>query len=137
MASMLTIDYGTAVDFYAFSDANSRNFIDFIPSGQQQDNKRYNMPGVDGNFLIRGGYRGSTIVCIVRYKGALATIENQWNADRNNFATNPCSITDGVVTFPRCTLNDSAAERITGDMASGQSGNIWYNVRYSFTSEEL
>ncbi len=137
MASMLTIDYGTAVDFYAYSDNNSRNFIDFIPSGQMQDNKRFSIPGVDGNFLTRGGYRGSQIVCIVRYKGALATIEQQWADDRDNFATNPCSITDGVLTFPRCTLNDSAAERITPDMASGQSGNIWYNVRYSFLNEEL
>jgi hypothetical protein len=136
MGSLMTIDYGTPVNFYAFSDGNSRNFIDFIPTGRAQDNKRYNVPGVDGNFLIRAGYRGEQVVCVVRYKGAPATIEAQWKADRDNFAVNPCSLTDNVILFPRCTLNDGSGERITGDMASGQSGNIWYNVRYSFTSEE-
>ena len=137
MAIMLTIDYGTPVNFYHYSDDNSRNFIDFIPFGQRQDIKRYNIPGVDGNWVIRGGYRGSDLICIVRYKGTPSEIEQQWNADRNNFAVNPCSITDTILTYNRCTLKDSSARRITGDMASGQSGKIWYNVIYEFDVEEL
>lgn len=126
------------VNYYAFSDTDTRYFIDTIPSGNIQDNKRFSIPGINGNFVIRSGFRGLQVQLIVRYKGTLQVTNSAWQSDREAFAQYSCSVTDGnKFLYSRCTLRPDSGQRITEEMATGQSGNIWFDVRYVFDVEEL
>ena len=141
MSKIVTVAWndGSAqsVSFDSFDTGSTRNFIDFIPSGNVQDNKRFSMPGVDGNFLIRGGFRGLSVAVVVRYKGALANCTAAWKADREAFAAYSCAVNDGQTYYTRCTLRSDSGQRISGEKASGSSGNAFFDVRWVFDVEEL
>jgi hypothetical protein len=126
------------VNYYDFSDDNVRNFIDSVPSGNVQDIKRRSISGVEGNFLIRGGFRGLQVELIVRYKGTLQECNDAWKADREAFAKYNCRLGDAIkFDYTRCTLRSDSAKRITEEKASGATGDIWFDVRYVFDVEEL
>jgi hypothetical protein len=127
-----------SVLFYGFDDvaSQSRFFIDYIPSGSTHDIGRFNAVGVDGNFLTRKGFRGSTVELIVRYRGNIDAIALLWQADRENFAKYSCAITDTVVPYTRCTLRANSGSRTTEELAVGATGNIFYDVRFLFDVEE-
>ena len=125
-----------SVTFDSFEDGSTRNFIDFIPSGNVQDIKRFNSPGVDGNYVIRGGFRGNTVAVVVRYKNTLANCTAAWKADREAFAKYSCAVDDGQTYYTRCTLRGDSAQRISGEKASGSSGKAFFDVRFVFDVEE-
>ena len=122
----------TTTNFYAFSDANARSFIDCSPQGNVQDIKRFSIPGVDGNLLIRGGFRGAQIALTVRYKGTRTNAIGYYKTDRELFAKYNCIVNDGTQTWSRCTLRADGAQRITPE----HSG-CFFDVRYIFDVEEL
>ena len=125
------------VAFSSFADGDIRNFVDFIPSGNIQDIRRFNTPGVDGNFLIRAGFRGAQLEVNVRYKDTLANCTAAWKADREAFAKYSTAINDGQSYFTRCTLRNNSATRSSGEKASGSSGKAFFDVQYIFDIEEL
>ena len=143
MGVLLAIQYTNSTpatvttNFYAFSDGNVRTLIDSIGSGATYDIKRRSISGVDGNFIIRGGYRGEPVVATVRYKGTLSAANAAWKTDRDAFGKYNCAIGDAVrFDYTRCTLQNGSGQRLTEEMASGASGNIWFDVRYVFQIEE-
>ena len=149
MSKIVTVTWndGSAqeVTFDSFEDGSTRNFIDFVPSGNVQDNKRFSMPGVDGNFLIRGGFRGLSVAVLVRYKDTLANCTAKWKADREAFAKYSCAVDDGQTYYTRCTLRSDSAQRTTGEKASGNVGygdlsdehHAFFDVRYVWDVDEL
>ncbi len=141
MSKIVTVAWndGSAqsVSFDSFDTGSTRNFIDFVPSGNIQDNKRFSMPGLDGNFLIRGGFRGLSVAVMVRYKGTLSACTAAWKADREAFAKYSCAVNDGQTYYTRCTLRSDSAQRTTGEKASGSSGNAFFDVRFVWDVEEL
>jgi len=131
-------DAVNTVNFYDFADGNGRSFVDSIPSGNIQDNKRFSIPGVDGNFLIRSGFRGLQVSLKVRYRGSLSDASAAWESDREAFAKYNCALGDAVkFTYNRTTLRSNASSRITEELASGASGLVWFDVLYIFDVEEL
>jgi len=138
MARIVTIGWndGSAkeITFDAFGTAASeRFFLDFIPSGDVYDNRRYNIPGVDGNFLIRAGFRGRTVAVTVRYQATLlTTCTANWKADREAFARYSCAVDDGQTYYTRCTLRPDSGQR-----ASGEKNGALFDVRYVWDVEEL
>jgi hypothetical protein len=133
-----TSDLGLqTVSFYDFSDNNTRSFIDYIPFGNVEDNKRFHAPGWNGSALIRGGFIGAQLVLEVRYKDDLTSANSTWRSDREAFAKYSCKITDGDSLYKRCTLRPGSGERTTSEKASGVSGKGFFNVRYVFDIEEL
>ena len=124
------------VQFVPFASDTIRSFLDLIPSGNVQDNKRFSIPGVDGNFLMRGGFRGHSLDLRVRYKGALSACASAWQSDRQAFAKYSCTVDDGSSTFTRCTLRSDSGQRTTPERASGASGDAFFDVRYVFDVEE-
>lgn len=138
MARIVNVSWsGGSVGYYPFADGNIRNFLDFIPSGNVQDNRRFSIPGVNGNFLIRAGFRGLALTLKVRYKGLLADCNAAWKSDRENFARYSTAIDDDQTFYSRCTLRPDSGQRTTGEQASGNSGLAFFDVRYVFDIEEL
>ena len=126
------------VNFYEPSDGQGRIFLDSIPGGNVQDNKRFSIAGVDGNFLIRSGFRGLQVQLVVRYRGTLSDASAAWKSDREAFAKYSCALGDAVkFDYTRTTLRSDSASRVTEEMASGASGLVWFDVRYVFDVEEL
>ena len=141
MAAQISIQYitsagvTTTVSYYLFADANVRSFIEFAPSGPVYENKRFTIPGVDGNLLIRSGFRGAQYALTVRYKDTPANVDSYWKSDREAFARYNCRITDGVTTWARCTLRPDSGKRITPERYGG-SNVMFFDVRYVFDQEE-
>jgi hypothetical protein len=144
MSVVAAVEYTDSEDvtvtrnYYEPSDNDVRTFIDSIPSGNVQDIKRRSISGVQGNFIIRGGFRGLQVQLIVRYKGTLAAANAAWKEDREGFAKYNCRIGDASkFDYTRATLRSDSAQRITEEKASGATGNVWFDVRYVFDIEEL
>jgi hypothetical protein len=131
-------DATQTINFYDPNDGQGRIYLDSKGSGNVQDNKRFSIPGVDGNFLIRSGFRGLQSELKVRYRGALTDAVAAWKSDREAMAKYSCSIGGpSVFDYTRCTLRSDSAQRITEEMASGATGLVWFDVRYVFDVEEL
>lgn len=126
------------VNYNSLSDDTLRMFVDSKASGNNQDISRYRTPGMNGSLLIRGGFVGLSVEATIRYKGTLSAANAAWRADREAFAAFSCAIGDATrFDYSRCTLRNDSFQRITEEMSSGASGNIWFDTRAVFDVEEL
>lgn len=95
------------------------------------DIKRFHVPGVDGNLIIRGGISGGNIICMMRYVNTLATALANYRTDRELFAGQENTIVDdGGRTHNRCNL--IAMSRETEPDVLDATSNIWFDVTAVF-----
>lgn len=96
--------------------------------------KRFHVPGVDGNYVIRGGLAGGNIMCAMRYIGVKATALANYRTDREFFAAGSNTIIDDEGrTYSLCNLLGMAIEtEPQGLLVVGQSNPIWFDVTAAF-----
>lgn len=67
--------------------------------------RRFHAPGVDGNFIIRQGRDGSTIMCRMRYNGTEDAAKTLFETDRQAWRNAAVSIIDDIGTdYASCNL---------------------------------
>lgn len=89
--ALQTIDYST------LSATPGRKFLDIGIGELEQNDKRFHVPGVDGNYIIRGGRSGGLIECDFMYIGDLvpASINNlmtMFDADITAYSNRPLQV---------------------------------------------
>jgi hypothetical protein len=86
-----------------------RKAIDFTPDSPEQDIKRFRVPGIDGNYLMRNGRSGGLLTFAMLYIGdrknsSAANVDDLLIADMAALADRACTITLGTNTFTNCNL---------------------------------
>jgi len=113
----------------------ARVALDINSEAPVYDNKRFHVPNVDGNFIIRNGRTGQKIIAIVRYQGTLAQVRQYFKADRDAFATASVTIVDDSnESYTYCNL--VSAKQLSIVKATGRvSGQVFLDVSYVFTRD--
>ena len=96
--------------------------------------KRFHVPGVDGNYVVRGGQAGGNIMCAMRYINVKATALLDYRTDRELFAGQSNTIVDDEGrTYSSCNLIGMAIEtEPQGLIVVGQASPIWFDVTAAF-----
>ena len=128
MAITFTIG-GTS--YTALNSSTGRKAVFIRVAAPVYDIKRFHIPGVDGNLIIRGGISGGNIICMMRYVDALATALLNYRTDRELFAKQENTIVDDEGrTNNRCNL--IAMSRETEPDVIDATSNIWFDVTAVF-----
>ena len=132
----VTTDTGTTT-FSAITGDPLRGALDMENSAPEYNNRVFNIPGVDGNYISRQGQRGGRLTLTVRYYGTAGTSFAACKTDREDFAKQSCSITDGTETYTRCTL--ISGQRMGPEQTANVNGtyNTFFDYRYDFRVDEI
>ena len=95
--------------YAALTLAYGRYALDITFDSPEQDNKRFKVPGIDGNYLIRGGRSGGLVTCEMLYIGdrkasSVQNLDDTLLADQEAYADRACSIAIGTHTYTNCNL---------------------------------
>lgn len=106
-----TFTIGTS-DFVELGTSNGRKALTIVVDAAEPDIKRFHVPGVDGNFVVRGGIKGRRIMARMRYVGSSAAAAVAlYVADRTSWESASVSITDDAgLSYDTCNL---ASMRVT------------------------
>ena len=115
MSLTYTIQYtddAEAVQTLTYASLNlafGRYALDITVDSPEQDNKRFRVPGIDGNYLIRGGRSGGLITCEMLYIGdrksaSAENLDDTLLADQAVLADRACTITLGSNAYTNCNL---------------------------------
>ncbi|MCX7935134.1 MAG: hypothetical protein N3A66_07745 [Planctomycetota bacterium] len=122
------------VDFEALSRANSRCALYLRVDGAEYQRIRFHVPGVDGNYVIRGGRTGQRIVAVMRYIGTLNTVLSNMASDRAAWENTAVMIVDSNGDYyTNCNL--VSLSRISDPKAIDASGNVMVDVQAIFTRD--
>lgn len=89
--------------------AYGRYAIDITVDSPEHDDKRFRVPGIDGNYLIRGGRSGGLITCEMLYIGdrksaSVQNLDDTLLADQEVYADRAVAIALGSNTYTNCNL---------------------------------
>jgi len=118
--------------YAALDSAVGRKAFLIRVSAPVYDIKRFHVPGIDGNYIVRGGISGGNILCIVRYVDALATALANLRTDRELFASQSNTIIDDEGrAHTLCNLTGMTRE--TEPEPIDATANIWFDATAVFT----
>lgn len=126
--------------FGALGMVNVRQALDIDPGFPLQDIRRYHVPGVDGQYLVRLGEVGRTITMRVRYMGVTKDAsEANYNQDLGKLSLAAYTIATMGQTYEGCNLTSSrrsAVIRPTGIPVSAESPNtVFFDAEFVFTKD--
>jgi hypothetical protein len=111
----LTFALGSST-FSDLSRSNLRNALYIRVANGTFQRQRFHLPGVNGNFIIRGGRVGQRIVAAFRYVDTLANVLSAAETDRAAWEDAAVTITDDKSTaYTLCNLE--SFDRITDPRA--------------------
>jgi len=120
-----------ATDYFPLDTTVGRKALFIRIGAPVYDIKRFHVPGVDGNFIIRAGISGGNIICMMRYVNLLAMALNDYQADRELFAKQANDIIDDAGQLhPSCNLVGMSRE--TDPQVIDATANIWFDVTAVF-----
>ncbi|MFQ5409534.1 MAG: hypothetical protein ACE5FI_14080 [Anaerolineales bacterium] len=134
MSTTFTVGSST---FSALDTTNGRKALAILVDAADLDLKRFHVPGVDGNFVVRGGIKGRRILARVRYIGSnVGAALALYVADRTSWEATSVSITDdGGTSYTTCNV---ASMRVTSPpRPTGRaSGQAYLDVEAIFTVDK-
>lgn len=127
---------GGATTFAAVVIGAGRYALDFDPGGAVHDIKRFHVPGVAGNYIVRCNRTGRTLTLRARYQDSTeANVANMIEADGLAFAAAAYSIAWHGETFNGCNL---VSMRSLGPMrgTSRSTGSCFQDMELTFTQDQ-
>lgn len=127
----LTVSVGT-VNFASLTSSTGQYCMDYNQSPINRELKRFHVPGVLGNYIVRDTQSGGKINIRVRYVNTtVANILGAYKSNRDYFLAYELSITDPAGTsITRCNLdpNNSGPSSEIRPTGSG----VFFDVTYQF-----
>ena len=123
---------GTA--YTALNSAIGRKALFIRVAAPLENLKRFHVPGVDGNYVVRGGQAGGNIMCAIRYINAKVTALANYRTDRETFARQSNTIIDDEGrTYTFCNLIGMAIETEPNVLGiEGVADAVWFDVTAAF-----
>lgn len=125
------------VEYAAISLTNGRQALDFDAGAAHQQVFRFHQPGVEGQWIIRGGSVGRAIQVSVRYMDASKdAAEALYKTDRDNWVTKQCTIVALGQTYNGCNVVPESIRRSAPIRGTGRTaGQVFFNVAATFTQD--
>ena len=128
--TFVIVDSAATKTFAALADTAGRKALSIRKASPEYAIDRFHVPGVDGNYLMRKGKTGQTVICRMRYIGAgIAAADALYDADRLLWANETVTV-DGI---SRCSLQPGGMSKITDPRPVGDGSLVWYDVQAIFT----
>lgn len=123
MTITVTPDGGSAITYAENDWAVGRYARAFKPSAPIHDIRRYEVPGVDGSFVLRAGNRGRLLSIVVRYIDTIDNVYSQWNSDMVSMAGVQSTVS-GPITIQGLSLLHSQCAILTEPKPTGRGEGI-------------
>ena len=145
-AETLTITDGTTTLSAArMSTTVGIKLVHCIPDGELQAIKTYHLPGVNGNYVSRGGTTGADITIRLRFQGPgdggvndpfiIYEATNTFVSNADDIDKTPLSITYRGKTYTRCEA--VSVKRVTNPKPTVRTaGHVWFDADYIFTTND-
>lgn len=110
------------VAFGAISTSATRSALDCKVNSAQYQIMRFHIPGVNGNYLVRGGRTGRVIACALRYRGTVSGVGTNYKLDMAAWENAAVTLTDQFGdSYTRCQLQPNGMRIYRGPRATGLS----------------
>lgn len=128
---------GIAITFAGLNHADGRYALDINVGSRDYDIKRYHVPGVDGNYVVRCGAKGGIITASVRYVGIIGAVLGYYTTDLAAIANKACTIVDDAGnSYTRCELVPNGANRTSKPKATGRSSLVYFDAQFTFMRDD-
>jgi len=118
------------------SSGTARQLLGEKVNGAVYDKRRFHVPGVDGNYIVRCGRKSQLLVYRLRYFGSVANVADYMATDYNKWATESITIEDsGGNSHNGCNLTDDGF-KVIGEMrpaGRATATNVYVDVEATFT----
>lgn len=123
--------------FGALDSANGKYCMDYSQTPPSRTLRRFHVPGVAGNYIVRDVQSGGKITVRVRYVySTISDLISEYNTDRDIFLASEMVITDpSSATFDRCNL-DADNSGPASEIRPTGSG-VFFDVNYQFTVDGI
>jgi hypothetical protein len=126
-------------NFTDMAMAAGRYAVDIDLGAELQDLKRFRIPGVRGQYVLRGGGTGRNITIVVRYiDTSVSGVEGKYSADVTAFTADSFTLAYAGSTYYGLNLDAASVHKInpirnTGDSAT--AGMCFCDVAMRFTQD--
>src|SRR5689334_12710063 len=111
------------VNFLALRSTANRYCLSCRLENLKADKQRFHPPGVNGNFIVRGGRNGGELVAKLRYVNTLAAALAAYNSDINAWYNTAVTILDEAgATYNTCNLTHMS--RSSDPRSMGRGGGL-------------
>jgi hypothetical protein len=109
------------------STGEGRYAIEMDAGSNVMDIRRFRVPGVNGQYIIRAGSSGRRIVARMRYIGSTAAAaEALYHTDVDLWTTKQVAIGLLGITYKGCNLMGESVHRLSPIKATGRQANYCY-----------
>lgn len=129
---------GSAITFgAAVSSSAGRQALDFDPGCDVHDVKRFHVPGVTGNYIVRCAKQGRTLILRARYMDTSENnVANLMESDGTAFAAAAYNIAWHGETFNGCNLISMRAIGPMRGTSRGSSPTVFQDAELTFTQDQ-